>query len=205
VLKEILAKNPDVTRKLRALWTLHVTKGLTEKDLVALLANPSEYIRSWAIQLLAEGKSISPETLKRFGTMAKTDASALVRLYLASAMQRIDPSQRWGVVEALSQKAVDKTDHNLPQMVWYAAEPLATLDAKRFVQMGEKAKLPKFLNYTIQRTGSLNTTEAKGLLKDLDIRLGKVPTKENQDNQALIAKVLAPAPTQDAHAGHGSH
>jgi hypothetical protein len=37
-LKEILAKNPDETRKLRALWTLHVTKGLTEKELTDLLA-----------------------------------------------------------------------------------------------------------------------------------------------------------------------
>ncbi len=200
-LKEILAKNPDVTRKLRALWTLHVTKGLTEKDLVALLANPSEYLRSWAIQLLAEGKSVSPETLKHFGAMAKTDASALVRLYLASAMQRIDPGQRWEVVEALAQKAADKADHNMPVMVWIAAEPLANIDAKRFIQMAEKAKLSKFLNYAIQRTGALNTTEAKSLLKDLDSRLGKVPTKENLENQALIAKVLAPA--QDAHAGHG--
>ncbi|RYU94432.1 PVC-type heme-binding CxxCH protein [Emticicia agri] len=206
-LREMLAKNPDVTRKLRALWTLHVTKGLTERDLVALLSNPSEYLRSWAIQLLAENKSVSAETLKRFGTMAKTDVSPLVRLYLASAMQRIDPSQRWEVVEALSQKVADKADHNLPVMVWIAAEPLATLDAKRFVQMGEKAKLPKFLNYTIQRTGSLNTTEAKGILKDLDARLGKVSTKENQDNQALIAKILSPTPAKeaDAHAGHGSH
>ena len=205
-LKEILTKNPDVTRKLRALWALHVTRGLTEQDLVALLGSQSEYIRSWAIQLLAEDKSVSPETLKRFGVMAKTDASALVRLYLASAMQRIDPSQRWEVVEALSQKAVDKADHNLPQMVWYAAEPLAALDAKRFVQIAEKAKLPKFLSYAIQRTGALNTTEAKGILKDLDTRLGKVPTKENLENQALIGRVLSPpAQTQEAHAGHGSH
>jgi putative membrane-bound dehydrogenase-like protein len=202
-LKEILAKNPDVTRKLRALWTLHVTKGLTENDLAALLAHQSEYIRSWAIQLLAEDKNVSPETLKRFGAMAKTDVSPLVRLYLASAMQRIDPGQRWEVVEALSQKTVDKTDHNLPQMVWYAAEPLATLDAKRFIQMAEKAKLPKFMSYAIQRTGALNTTEAKGVLKDLDTRLGKVSTPANHDNQALIAKILAPS--QEAHAGHSGH
>lgn len=202
-LKEMLAKNPDVTRKLRALWTLHVTKGLTEKDLQALLANPSEYIRSWAVQLLAEDNNVSAETLKRFGTIAKTDASALVRLYLASAMQRIEPGQRWEVVEALSQKAVDKADHNLPLLIWYAAEPLATVDAKRFMQLAEKAKLPKFMNYAIQRTGALNTTEAKGILQDLDTRLGKIPSKDNQDRQALIAKVLAPA--QDTHAAHESH
>ncbi len=30
-LKKILYDNPDVTRKLRALWTLHATNGLMEK------------------------------------------------------------------------------------------------------------------------------------------------------------------------------
>ncbi|WP_337043708.1 PVC-type heme-binding CxxCH protein [Emticicia sp. 17c] len=198
-LKEILYKNPDVTRKLRALWALHVTKGLTEKELVALLANPNEYVRSWSIQLLAENKMVSSETMKQFGIMAKTDNSALVRLYLASAMQRLAPSQRWEVVEALTQKAIDKTDHNLPLIVWYAAEPLATIDAKRFLQMAEKSKLPKFLNYAIQRTGSLNTSEAKGLLKDLDGRLGKVKSAQNHESQMLISKILEPGHDHNMH------
>jgi hypothetical protein len=70
-LKEILAKNPDATRKLRALWALHVTKGLTEKELTDLLANENEYVRSWAIQLLAEDKTVTPETLKRLVTLAQ--------------------------------------------------------------------------------------------------------------------------------------
>jgi putative membrane-bound dehydrogenase-like protein len=98
-LKEILAKNPDETRKLRALWTLHVTKGLTEKELTDLLASDGEYVRSWAIQLITEGKTVSPETLKRFVELAKTDNSSLVRLYLTSGMLRLDPNQRWDVLD----------------------------------------------------------------------------------------------------------
>jgi hypothetical protein len=68
-LKEILAKNPDETRKLRALWTLHVTKGLTEKELTDLLASDGEYVRSWAIQLLTEKDGITGniKTLYRAG------------------------------------------------------------------------------------------------------------------------------------------
>lgn len=190
-LKAILATNPDATRKLRALWALHVTNGLSEKELNDLLANPNEYVRSWAIQLLVENKTVSTETLKIFGTLAQKDNSALVRLYLASAMQRIEPSQRWEVLEALTQKVEDKADHNQPLMLWYAAEPLAEIDIKRAIQLAEKAKMPKFLNYTIQRVGAINSNEAKKQLKELNERLGKMGSHEHHENQMLIEKLLS--------------
>ena len=189
-LKEILAKNPDVTRKLRAMWALHVTKGFTEKELTDLLSDESEYVRSWAIQLLAESKTISPETLKRFATLAQNDNSALVRLYLTSAMLRLEPAQRWDVMDALVQKTEDKEDHNLPLMVWYAAEPLAAVDMKRFLQMAEKSKFPKFLPYTIQRVAAINTEDSKKALKELKERLGKLDSHENHESQMLIGKAL---------------
>jgi putative membrane-bound dehydrogenase-like protein len=159
-LKVILNTNPDISRKLRALWTLYVTNGFSEKELIDLLSNQSEYIRSWAIQFLAENKSISSDVLKQFGVMAKNDKSALVRLYLASAMQRIEPNERWDVVEALAQKTEDISDHNLPLMIWYAAEPLADVDAKRAIQMAEKSPIPKFLEYMKKRTGNNSTNDS---------------------------------------------
>ncbi|WP_342087627.1 PVC-type heme-binding CxxCH protein [Dyadobacter sp. OTU695] len=171
-LKEILAKNPDETRKLRALWTLHVTKGLTEKELADLLSNDSEYIRSWSIQLLTENKSVSPETLKKFAELAQKDNSKLVRLYLTSGMLRLNPSQRWDVLDALVQKAEDKDDHNLPLMEWYAAEPLAAIDAKRALQLAGKSQFPKILPYMIQRVEAIGTDESKKVLKDYN-KVGK--------------------------------
>ena len=189
-LKIILAKNPDVTRKLRALWTLHVTNGLSEKDLTDLLANSDEYIRSWAIQLLAENKSVSPETVQKLAILAQDDTSPLVRLYLTSALQRIELSQRWDILDALVQKTTDRTDHNLPLMLWYAAEPLATVDVKRAIQTGEKSKMPKFLSYMIQRVGAIETDEAKKQLKELNERLGKMGMHEHHEEQMLINKIL---------------
>lgn len=150
-LKAILANNPDVTRKLRALWTLHVTQGLTEKELNDLLSNPDENIRSWTIQLLTESKNVSATTLEIFAKMAKNDTSPLVRLYLTSGMLRLSPSLRWEVMEALVQKSEDANDHNLPLMYWYAAEPLAEIDAKRAMKMAESAKIPKILEFMKRR------------------------------------------------------
>ncbi len=150
-LKNILNTNPDVTRKLRALWALHVTKGLKEKDLLELLNNQDENVRSWAIQLLAEDKNLSSAALTRFAELAKNDGSALVRLYLTSAIMRTSPEKRWDVIEALSQREEDKADHNMPLMVWYALEPMVPVDSNRAKELAEKAKLPKILEYTNKR------------------------------------------------------
>ena len=100
-LKRMLHDNPDVTRKLRALWALHVTKGLTERDLQELLTHESEYVRSWAVYLLVEGKNPSDGTIRLFAKMARDEKSALVRLYLASALQRTPPPKRWDVLTGL--------------------------------------------------------------------------------------------------------
>lgn len=190
-LKNILNTNPDVTRKLRALWALHVTKGISDEELLKLLAHESEYIRSWAIQLLAEDEDVSDAALARFAEMASHDQSALVRLYLASALQRIEPDRRWDVVSGLSQHAEDKDDHNIPLMVWYAVEPLVELDMKRAVEMAEKAKLPQLLPYTIKRTGAVGSEEARTMLKELNQRLGKSEDRHQyHEAQMAINEVL---------------
>ncbi len=190
-LKKMLAENPDPTRKLRALWALHATKGLNDKELTDLLDHENEYVRSWAVQLLAEDKTLAPETLQRLAALAKSDNSPLVRLYLASATLRLEPAQRWDVLEALVQRTEDAQDHNLPLLLWYAAEPLATVDVKRALELAEKSKMPKHLPYAIQRVAAIGTEESKRLLKELNDRLGKMEhSPQNHESRTLIGKVL---------------
>nr|WP_237587149.1 PVC-type heme-binding CxxCH protein [Pontibacter russatus] len=191
-LKKILNENPDVTRKLRALWALHVTKGLKEKDLLQLLDHENEYMRSWAIQLMAEDKELSDAALARFADMAKTDNAALVRLYLASAIQRVAPEKRWETLEALVQRAEDKDDHNMPLMLWYAFEPVVPTDVNRAVDLALKAKVPHVLPYTIQRVGAIGSPESEKALQGLQQRLQKMgQSHENHELQALIKEQLA--------------
>lgn len=188
-LKEILNKNPDATRKLRTLWTLHAIKGLSETDLTDLFSNENEYVRGWAIQLLAEDKKVSPTALAKLESLSKTENSALVRLYLAAALQRISPEMRWNILENLVQKEEDKTDHNLPLMLWYAAEPMAVVDADHALKLVEKTKIPKLLNYMIQRVGAINTLESTKALLDLKQRLGT--SHDNHENMMLIETFVA--------------
>jgi len=169
-LKRMLRDNPDVTRKLRALWALHVTHGLSERDLQGLLSHESEYVRSWAVYLLVEGKNPSDGTLKLFAKMAREDTSPLVRLYLASALQRTPPAKRWDVLSGLVAHAEDASDQNLPLMVWYAAEPVVELDMPRALTMAEGSKLPRLFPFTVRRVAAVGTQDA---LKTLTDRLGR--------------------------------
>jgi putative membrane-bound dehydrogenase-like protein len=189
-LRQILETNPDVTRKLRALWTLHVTNGLEEKELAQLLTHSDEYIRSWAIQLLTEDKSIKQSILETFESMAKNDDSALVRLYLVSGMLRLEPNKRWKVLESLVQRPEDINDHNLPLMLWYALEPLAEENAQRMLQIVENAKTPKLLKYAIQRVGALKTPKSSKLLQDLKKRLNQRNTEESLMAKMTIDSIL---------------
>jgi hypothetical protein len=156
---------------------LHVTEGLEEADLIALLDDDEETIRSWSIQLLAEGSNVSQEALGRFATMARDDGSQLVRLYLASALQRIPPADRWDVLAGLYQHAEDADDHNLPLMVWYAAEPMATVDMDRTLTMALDTDLPNLLAFTVRRIAAINTPEA---LRVLSQHLGEVDDESQQ-------------------------
>jgi putative membrane-bound dehydrogenase-like protein len=156
VLKAILASDPEITHQLRALWTLHGIGAMSEKELHILLDHPNEYIRSWAIQLLAEDKTVSGETLDKFTEMAKADASPVVRLYLVSGMLRLQPEMRWDVLAALSRRAEDAEDHNLPLMLWYALEPLTDLDARRASSLVQDSKIPILLEYTMRKLGEKN-------------------------------------------------
>ncbi|WPR76370.1 PVC-type heme-binding CxxCH protein [Algoriphagus sp. NG3] len=165
VLQDILANDQKTSNRLRALWTLHVTNALSEDELRILMADSDEYLRSWAIQLETEDKTVSAETLKQFTALAKNDESALVRLYLTSAMLRLAPETRWEVLEALVQRSEDLDDHNLPLMLWYAVEPLADLDAERAVGLAEKAENPLILEYTLRKLEELKTTEASAVFQ----------------------------------------
>jgi hypothetical protein len=133
----------DAVHRLRAMWTLHMCAALDEGRLIKGLADSDEYVRAWAIQLLAEDKQPPTAALATFESMAKAEASPVVRLYLASAMQRTPVEQRRGVLEALLAHEEDAADQNLPLMYWYALEPVVGADKKAAVGLLGKVKIAK--------------------------------------------------------------
>jgi putative heme-binding domain-containing protein len=158
----MLAEHPDVTRQLRALWALHVTGGIEETALRTLLDHPHEAMRGWAIQLLCEDRNPTSGAGERFKRLAIEDPSALVRLYLASALQRLDAAPRWDIAEGLLAHGEDAKDQNLPLMVWYALEPLVALDPSRAAAVASAGKVP-LLRRHVARRASEPDVRARGV------------------------------------------
>src|SRR5262249_5967649 len=115
-LRKQLAESMDTPKRLRALWALYVTGGLGAAAQRKLLDDGSEHVRAWAIQLLCERETPAAEVLAKFAALAKGDPSPVVRLYLASAMQRLPIDALWPIAEGLVSHAADAKDRNLPLM-----------------------------------------------------------------------------------------
>lgn len=186
-LRRILENNPDETRRLRALWALHLTEGLTKDASLRLLRDRSEYLRAWTIQLLAEDRQPSPPVMADFERLASEDPSPLVRLYLLSAMQRLNPATRWNVMHALLAHAEDGADHNIPLMAWFAAEPLAGIDASRAADLALTSPWPRLLEFMIRRMASGSSPDA------LEIATAKLSKAGDESRQLAILTGLSAA------------
>jgi putative membrane-bound dehydrogenase-like protein len=152
-LLKMLADNPDETRKLRALWALHCTKGLSEQVALDQLKSPAEYVRAWTIQLMCEDGKPSAAALAEFARLAKDDPSPVVRLYLASALQRIPLESRWDIAGALAAHEEDNGDHNLPLMIWYGIEPAVPGARKQALALAKVAKIARVKEFIAKRLG----------------------------------------------------
>jgi putative membrane-bound dehydrogenase-like protein len=153
-------------QRLRGLWALHVTGSLTEDLLLKGLMDRAPYLRAWSIQLALENKAATPAILTRIEELAHTDSSPVVRLYLASAAQRLPLTDRWRILEGLLAHGEDAGDHNLPLMYWYAAEPLGDENPARALALASRAKIPQLLSFMVRRIGMAGTPEALALLVD---------------------------------------
>ncbi len=161
-LTTLATTHADATRRLRAVWVLHVTGELKQPVRDKMLSDSSPHMRSWALQLALENAPASDELLQQMAQMARTDTSPVVRLYLTSALQRLGLDQRWEILAALASHAEDVNDHNLPYMIWYAAEPLAKADPARALQwaLSPGMKIPRVRNFLLRRVSSLASPKA---------------------------------------------
>src|SRR5262249_30622472 len=159
-LEKIAFGHKDETRRLRGLWALHVTGGLTAERIEKGLTDRSAHVRAWTIQLALDGRKPSDDLLKTFAEMAKKDEAPAARLYLASAARRLPTASRWAILEGLLSHKEDANDHNLPLMYWYAAEPLAAEDAGKALGLASKAQIPILLPFMTRRVASIGRPEA---------------------------------------------
>jgi putative membrane-bound dehydrogenase-like protein len=172
-LTKIAFGHADETRRLRGLWALHVTGGLTEARVMRGFADEAPPMRAWTVQLALEGGEPSADLLEKLSLLARSDHSPVVRLSLASGLQRLPLAKRWEVLEGLVKHAEDADDANLPLMYWYAAEPLGKADPARALALTEHARVPTLLPFMARRVASSADADHLAVIVQ---RLAKVKT-----------------------------
>lgn len=148
---------------LNGLWALHSLDMLDEAnglELTGMFSLPSEYISAWCIQMELEDADISVDRLQELVKVATRTDSAVVRMYAASALQRMPLEQRWELADALLQHSEDAEDHNIPLLLWYAVEPLVPEDSGRAMQLAIRSKIPSVRRFLVRRAAADQTAIA---------------------------------------------
>jgi len=152
LLRKRLQEEQDPRVKLKLLWMAHATKSLDDGTYKECLGAADEHLRAWAIRLRLEGPA--PD-LTGLDEMAKQDPSPVVRLELASALQRLALADRAAIAEALLGHEEDAADAQIPLMIWYGIEPLVASDKGRALSLLAQAKIPQVRQYITRRLAAL--------------------------------------------------
>jgi putative membrane-bound dehydrogenase-like protein len=157
---------------LRRLWAEQAI-GFENEQFIYRVRPPfredNPHVWGWELRLLSQNRASDERTAATFVRFAQHSHSPIIRLYLASGTQQLPVEGKWDVLASLVSHAEDAGDHNLPLMYWYAAEPLAAVDAERAMKLAMDAKVPPILNFMTRRIASIGNEKSLALVsKSLD-------------------------------------
>ncbi|MSU36320.1 MAG: c-type cytochrome [Pedosphaera sp.] len=161
------------TGRLPMLWKQYQEGKTTRTMLRELLADKDEHVRVWAIRLITDfwpldtivgprATTVYPddaESLVVFERMAREDPSGLVRLALASTLQRLPLQKRQALAIALVSHREDVSDGQMPAMIWFGVHPLADEHAKALVSIATASEWPDLYRWTSRRLIELTTLD----------------------------------------------
>ena len=180
-----LADSSDPRVACRAVLTLHATGGCDTGLLRKLLRHPDEHLRAWGVRLLSDtwpidgvlgpavvsaaeaqrvaaaADDVAPELLR----LAAEDPSGLVRLALASTLQRLPLDRRAALAAALMDRGEDADDHNLPLLVWYGVMPTVEADPVRAAELAVASKWPQTRRLIARRLAGLIDRQPDGVAR----------------------------------------
>lgn len=143
--------------RLKFLWTLQATGLATAEHYRSAMNSDNPHLRRWGVKLAgelpaAERSKFAGDT---FVQLATNDPSPIVRLELASTLQRLPLNERWAIAEQLLQHAEDAEDPNLPLLCWYGIAPLVEADRTRALKLIAVTKFAKVRQFLARRAVSV--------------------------------------------------
>ncbi|QDT36399.1 PVC-type heme-binding CxxCH protein [Stratiformator vulcanicus] len=165
---------------LAALWREYQAGETTPEMLRALLDDPDEHVRVWAIRLLTDfwpldtvigprANAIYPQdekSIAKFIEMARDDESSLVHLVLASTLQRLPIDRRAELATELVKHERYASDRDLPMLVWYGLIPVGDQSPETLAGVGLHCTWPTSLRY-VARHLAVQSERESGPLNSL--------------------------------------
>ncbi|MEM9282162.1 MAG: PVC-type heme-binding CxxCH protein [Verrucomicrobiota bacterium] len=194
----VLRGTGEVYVRLRALWTLAAFGEALHLE--SLLDDEEEAMRAWALRLLLDERPLdtimgpssarSPQPMaqpifSKIMEMAETDHSGLVRLTLASSLQRLPLMQRRKLGLVLAQRTEDANDHNMPEMVWFGISPLMNSDPQAVVEFARKTSWPDLQRWIARAV-------ANGMEKDpglMDTMISLISKQDESAQESMLQGV----------------
>ena len=174
-------QHSDAKLRLAAYWIMSASKETAYSNAIW---DTDEYVRAWGVQLLSQSQDNSMITSYSeaisLPSMARTEASPLVRLHLASAVQRLPEKRAWNLIEALAQHGEDREDRNIPYLLWQAIAPRMKENPERAFRLAETTLLPQLADW-IYWYGSTLSDSAR------DKVVERISKSEPKDQQRLLA------------------
>lgn len=125
----------------RADWLTQRAKGLAPESLETFLAEEDGAKRAMGVRWLIEDSADAPETVRRLVTLAGCKTS-LVRIELASALQRLPLHSRFPLALVLSERENDASDRQQSLMIWYGIAEAVSKYPDEAVKLALASKLP---------------------------------------------------------------
>ena len=159
VLREVLATDGDVRHRLRASGRSTLRAGWMKRLSWRCSTTRARWSAPGASDCWLTTGRPSVEVLGRLAAMANApspgllsaERSPLVRLYLASAMQRIPEDRRWPIAEALADRPLVRPLRNHTLLIWYGLEPLVAHDRGRAVAVLARCPSPILWRFIARR------------------------------------------------------
>jgi putative heme-binding domain-containing protein len=122
---------------LEALWGLNLTGAFSAGLALRTLGHEDSYVRTWAVRLLGDQKTVRPSLALRLVELARNEPQVEVRSQLASSARRLPANEGLAIVRALLARNEDTDDVHLPLLLWWAIEAKCDSDRDRVVALFE--------------------------------------------------------------------
>lgn len=131
-------------------WLTQRKRGISPEAHEALLSGNDDAKRAMGVRWLVEDSGSAPETLARLIQLADCKTS-LVRLELASALQRLPLISRFSLATILSQRGEDAADRQQSLMIWYGIADAVARHPAQAVDLALDSNLPTVTRLVTRR------------------------------------------------------